>query len=77
LRWKEGEHDTANIEVPMPSPFSSLYLQAYNDQCTGIWLDFLTAELKKEVDKLEECRLTSDDVPVIGQFFLETDSKSI
>ena len=48
--------------------FSSLYLQAYNDQCTSNWLDFLTTELNKEADVLEECRLTSEDVPVIGKF---------
>ncbi|KAI1713446.1 rhoGAP domain-containing protein [Ditylenchus destructor] len=44
---------------------SSLYLQAESDQATDLWYTALNAELRNDGKRLEDNRLTNDEVPVI------------
>uniref|UniRef100_A0AC34FU86 Rho-GAP domain-containing protein n=1 Tax=Panagrolaimus sp. ES5 TaxID=591445 RepID=A0AC34FU86_9BILA len=43
----------------------SIYLQNENDGATKTWFNFLQAQLRRPSRRLSECRLTSDDVPII------------
>uniref|UniRef100_A0A158R5D6 Rho-GAP domain-containing protein n=1 Tax=Syphacia muris TaxID=451379 RepID=A0A158R5D6_9BILA len=43
----------------------SLYIQAYNDTITSLWAEKLCSEMKKTSNKLEDCKLTKHDVPVL------------
>uniref|UniRef100_A0A914Z7P2 Rho-GAP domain-containing protein n=1 Tax=Panagrolaimus superbus TaxID=310955 RepID=A0A914Z7P2_9BILA len=43
----------------------SICLQNENDGATKTWFNFLQAQLRRPSRRLSECRLTSDDIPVI------------
>lgn len=45
--------------------FSSLFVQAEHDSATSTWTELLKHQMECSSHRLEDCKLTADDVPVI------------
>ncbi|MFH4975570.1 hypothetical protein AB6A40_002279 [Gnathostoma spinigerum] len=72
LRRETGKVDwCASVVGSLKGPLlvtmggSSLYLQAESDLATTLWADLMTNEMEVRGSKLEDYKLTSDDVPVL------------